>query len=86
MFIDDYGNEFETEKDIEDFAKKEFDNLNADDLADIMEDYFTVRQLLKWIFKNDRDENFIKDNVFSFKLAKHGFVKDYFLIHDIEEV
>jgi hypothetical protein len=85
MFIDDYGHEFETVEEIKDFAKKEFDNLDDGDLADIMESYFSTRKLLKWILKNDK-EKFIKEEIVAFNFAKHGYVKDYFIIHDIEEM
>lgn len=85
MFIDDYGNEFETVEEIENFARKEFDNMNADDLTNIMEYWFSNEELLKWILKNDK-EKFIKEHISMFKFAKHGYVRDYFIVHDIEEI
>lgn len=83
MFIDDLGNEFETIEEIKDFAKKEFDNLDTNDLIDIMENYFSPRELLKWILKNNK-EKFIKENIVNFKFAKHNYVKDYFFSHDVD--
>lgn len=85
MFIDDYGNEFETVEEIKDFAKKEFYNLEEYDLAEIIEEDVTTMEILLWIFKNDK-EKFMKDYKNIFKNAEDDFITDYFIIHDIEEV
>lgn len=85
MFVDDYGHEFETEKEIEDFARKEFYNQEEYWLAEAIEDYVSTIGILKWIFKNDK-EKFMKDYKNVFKNAEDDYVNDYFIIHDIEEM
>lgn len=85
MFIDDCGNEFETVEEIENFARKEFYNLEENELAEIVEMDVTTIEILVWIFKNDK-EKFIKDYKNILKQAEDSFVDDYFIGHDIEEV
>lgn len=85
MFIDDYGNEFQTEKEIEDFARKDFYKQDERDLFEVLEHYVCTTELLKWIFENDK-EKFMKDYKDILKNAENDYVQDYFVIHDIEEV
>ena len=85
MFVDEYGYEDKTEKEIEDFARKDFYNKDNSDLAETFAWYISTTDLLKWIFENDK-ENFIKDYKDLFKLAEDDYVSDYFIIHDIEEM
>lgn len=85
MFYDDCGNEFETVEDIEDFARNEFHNLDGYELAELIEDYFTIVELLLWILKNDK-EKFKKDHKNVLGQVEKAYVSDYFLDHDIEEM
>lgn len=85
MFIDDYGNEFQTEKEIEDFARKDFYKQDERDLFEALEHYVCTTELLRWIFENDK-EKFIKDYKDILKNAENDYVQDYFVIHDLEEV
>lgn len=84
MFIDDRGNEFETEKEMEDFARKDFYNQEEYWLAEGIEDYVSTIEILKWILKNDK-EKFMKDYEKIFKNAEDDYATDYFFIHNVEE-
>lgn len=48
MFIDDYGNEFDTVNDIKEYAK---DNFYEDEeiLTNALVDYFTLETIVDWI-------------------------------------
>ena len=84
MFIDEYGNEFETVKEIEDFARKDFYK-DKSELAENIELYFTATELVKWVLENDK-EKFIKDFENVFKDAEDDYINNYFIVHDIEEI
>ena len=89
MFVDDYGHEFKTEKEIEDFARKEFykeEDALIIALEDyLFDDYLLIEDVLKWILKNNR-EKFLKDFENVFKGIETNYIRDYFIIHDIEEM
>ncbi len=48
MFIDDYGNEFDTVNDIKEYAKDNFYE-DGDILANALVDYFTLETIVDWI-------------------------------------
>ncbi len=48
MFIDDYGNEFDTVNDIKEYAKDNFYE-DADILTNALVDYFTLETIVDWI-------------------------------------
>lgn len=84
MFVDDCGREFKNEDEIKAYAEKEFFE-NEEYFVDSMASEFTVEELLKWILKNNK-EKFIKEHQTSIRWAKAGYVKDFFIIHDFEEI
>lgn len=48
MFIDDYGNEFSTVKEVKDYARENFYD-DADILSNALESYFTLETIVDWI-------------------------------------
>ena len=84
MFIDDYGNEFKTEEEVEDFARKKFYE-NEDDLIDYIETDFTIAELLNWIFKNDK-EKFMNEYKNIFKSNESLYAHDYFFNYGAKEI
>ena len=84
MFIDDYGNEFKTEKEVEDFARKKFYE-NEDDLIDYIETDVTITELLHWILKNDK-EKFMNEYKDIFKKNESLYAQDYFFNYGANEI
>lgn len=77
MYIDDYGNEFETMKEVRDYA---IQNLYKDDedFVNTLKYLVTCTELLNWIIKNPTVfEEFKKDYVAVIKTAENSYTKEY---------
>ena len=77
MFIDDYGNEFETMKEVRDYA---IQNLYKDneEFVNTLKYLVTCTELLNWIIKNPTVlEEFKKDYVTVIKTAENSYTKEY---------
>ena len=88
MYIDEYGNEFKTVEEIKNFARKELykeENTLVIALEDyLFDNYLLIEEVLEWILKNNR-EKFLKDFENVFKNVEKVYIRDYFILHDIEE-
>ena len=84
MFVDNYGNEFKTEKEIEEFARKKLYE-DEEDFNAYVECEFSVGELTKWILENDK-EKFINDHKDIFETIEKLYAEDYFINYDIEEI
>ena len=51
MFIDDYGNEFETAKEVKEYAKENFYE-DEYDFTNALVSYFTLDTLIDWVVTN----------------------------------
>ena len=77
MFIDDYGNEFETTKEVKEFAKRNFYE-DEDDLTNALVGYFTLETIIDWVVTNPMvlkqfKEYFTQD----LKVLEKDYVEDY---------
>lgn len=84
MFIDNYGNEFKTEKEVEEFVRKKFYE-DEEEFHDYVECEFSVAELMDWILKNDK-EKFINDHKDIIAKTERLYVEDYFINYDVEEI
>jgi hypothetical protein len=77
MFIDKYGNEFKTEKEVKDFA---IQNLYEDDgdFVDALEYFVSCAELLDWIIENPTVlEKFKKDYEQVIKIVEKDYAEIY---------
>lgn len=77
MFIDKYGNEFKTEKEVKDFA---IQNLyeNDEDFVDALEYFVAGAELLNWIIENPTVlEKFKKDYEQVIKIVEKDYAEIY---------
>lgn len=77
MFIDKYGNEFKTEKEVKDFV---IQNLYEDDgdFVDVFEYFVTCVELLNWIIENSTVlEKFKKDYEQITKIVEKDYAETY---------
>ena len=77
MFIDKYGNEFKTEKEVKDFA---IQNLYEDDgdFVDALEYFVTGTELLNWIIENPTVlKKFKKDYEQVIKIVEKDYAEIY---------
>lgn len=77
MFIDKYGNEFKTEKEVKDFA---IQNLYEDDgdFVDAFEYFVTCAEVLNWITENPTVlEKFKKDYEQVTKIVEKDYAETY---------
>ena len=77
MFIDDYGNEFETAKEVKEYAKENFYE-DEYDFTNALVSYFTLDTLIDWVVTNptilkEFKECFAQD----LKVLEKGYVEDY---------
>ena len=84
MFVDDYGHEFKTEKEVEEFARKRLYE-DEEEFNDYVESEFSVAELMNWIVKNDK-EKFIDDHKDIFAKIEKLYAEDYFINYDVEEI
>lgn len=84
MFVDNYGNEFKTEKEVEEFARKKFYE-DEEDFNDYIECDFSITELVNWILKNNK-EKFINDHKDTLAKIEEKYVEDYFINYDVEEM
>ena len=84
MFVDSYGNEFKTEKEVEEFARKKLYE-DEEDFVNYIECEFSATKLINWILKNDK-EKFINDYKDNFATIEKLYAEDYFFNYDVEEI
>lgn len=81
MFIDKYGNEFKTEKEVKDFA---IQNLYEDDgdFVITLDYYVTGAELLNWIIENPTVlEKFKEDYAEVIRMAENGYAEEYLSLY-----
>ena len=77
MFVDSYGNEFKTEKEVEEFARKKLYE-DEEDFVNYIECEFSATKLINWILINDYKDNFAT--------IEKLYAEDYFFNYDVEEI
>lgn len=83
-YVDEYGNEFESEEEIKAYAVQ---NLYEDDgdFVDTLEYFVTCTELLNWIIENPTVlEKFKEDYETVIRIAERGYAEDY--LRNCEEI
>ena len=81
MYIDDYGNEFKTIKEVKDYAIQNLYKDNAE-FINALEDFVTSIELLHWITKNPTAfEKFKEDYVTVIRMAENDYAKEYLSLY-----
>ena len=81
MFINDYGDEFNTVEEVKAYATQ---NLYEDDadFVNTFENYVTCTELLNWIIENPMVlKKFKEDYEEVIKTAEKGYVKEYLCLY-----